>query len=78
MKVYNTRIKKIETELKSRTKQDDIIKTIEQFVKMLETEELKYIANNRDELTNEELREIIESHEIAPNLKRELLKLCAD
>ena len=76
MKVYNTRIKKIEAELKSITNIDDVIRTIEQFVKMLETEELKYIADNGDELTDEELRKIIESHEIAPNLKRELLRLC--
>lgn len=76
MKVYNTRIKKIEAELKSRTNKDDIIRTIEQFVKMLDNEELKYIADNGDELTDEELREIIENHEITPNLKRELLRLC--
>lgn len=76
MKIYNTRIKKIEAELKSRTKEDDVIRTIEQFVKMLDTEELKYIADNGEELTDKELREIIESHKIAPNLKRELLRLC--
>ena len=76
MKIYNTRIKKIEAELKSRTKEDDVIRTIEQFVKMLDTEELKYIADNGEELTDKELREIIESHKIAPNLKHELLRLC--